>query len=404
MATIAPYLRKGTKRATARRLLTVGITATAAVLAAAGLLTGCGPPPGSPETIVVAASATMNEPAPELAAPDQALLRNAGSTSSRAAAFVVNPNTGQAREVSLTPRRPGGQEDYGPDRGSELAANVRQVGHLVGQEAASKPFDLLAMLAQAIRVTSHPGTLLVLSSGLSTAGGFDLRQVGWGASPRTAALALRRRGLLPRLAGWHVVFSGLGDTAGRQPAPPLPQRTELARYWLAICQAAGAASCAADPVTRPDPPSHSTRPVPVVGFPRVTSFHGPHGQASTNLPADEFFAYGSARLLPGASTVLAPIAARARDKHLTVSITGYASPDGGTAAYNLALSAARVHAVQARLIALGLPGRLISKAVGLGLDGRARSACVRHGRVDEAVCSRLRRVVITLHSAQAATP
>ena len=219
------------------------------------------------------------------------------------------------------------------------------------------------MIGQAVRVTSVPGTLLVLSSGLSTAGGFDMRQVEWGADPHAVAVWLNRRGLLPRLAGWHVVFSGLADTAGRQPALPLPQRNALTRYWMTICQVAGAASCAVDAVTRPRPPARSTTPVPVVTFPRVTSFRGPQGQ-TTDVPADAFFSFDSARLLPGADAVLEPLAAEARAQSLQVTITGFASPDGGTDAYNLALSAARAQAVRTRLIALGVPAGLVVKTVG----------------------------------------
>ena len=398
MATTVSCLRNGTKPAPAARRVT-GAAIVTALLSGTVLLTGCQPPPGKPEIIVVAPSATANEPAPVLSGPDRAMLRTAGTTSTRAAAFVVDPNTGQAREVSLTPRRADGEVDYGPDRNSELAANVSRVQQLLNTLAASKPFDLLAIIAQAVRVTTHPGTLLVLSSGLSTAGGFDLRQVGWGADPRTAAVSLGSRGLVPRLTGWKVVFSGLADTSGTQPAPSISQRTILTRYWLALCHAAGAASCSADAVTRPDPPSRSTTPVPVVRFPRVTSYRGPHGGQTTNVPADAFFAFSSARLLPGADIILAPIAARARDQHRVVTIIGYASPDGGSATYNVALSARRARAVRARLISLGVPASLIGKAVGLGTAGQPRSACYRDGRQDEAVCARLRHVLITLRSA-----
>ncbi len=352
MATIAVYLRKGTKQAPACRRPIAGATAVTAVLTLSGLLAGCGPPPGRPDIIVVAASATMNEPEPMLAAPDRNILRDAGDTG-RATAFIVNPNTGQAREQSLTPVRADGQVDYGPGRDSELTANVNRVQQLLTREAASRPFDLVSMITRAVRVTSRPGTLLVLSSGLSTAGGFDLRQVGWGAGPRATAVKLRSRGLLPSLTGWHVVFSGLGDTAGRQPALPL------------------------------------------------TSVHGPRGRSRTTVPADEFFAFNSARLLPGADAVLGPLAARARGQHLKVTIIGYASPDGGTSAYNLALSAARARAVQARLVALGVPASLIVKAMGLGTAGKPRTACYRAGHLDEAVCARLRRVVIKLSPAPA---
>jgi outer membrane protein OmpA-like peptidoglycan-associated protein len=402
MATTVSYRRKGTKPAPSARLV-MGAAVAAALVAGTVLLTGCQPPPDDPKIIVVAASATANEPAPVLSGPARAMLRNAGSTTTRAAAFVVDPDTGQAREVSLTPRRADGEADYGPDRSSELAANVNRVQQLLSTLAASKPFDLLAMIAQAVRVTSHPGTLLVLSSGLSTAGGFDVRQVGWGADPRTAALSLSRRGLLPRLAGWKVVFSGLADTRGKQPAPPVSQRTTLTRYWLALCHAAGAVSCSVDTVTRPDPPSRSTTPVPVVRFPRVTSYRGPHGGHTTNVPADAFFAFSSARLLPGADTILGPIATKARDRHQEVTIVGYASPDGGSGRYNLALSARRARAVRARLISLGVPAGLAGQAVGRGTAGQPRSACYLDGHLDEAICARLRHVLITLRSARAAT-
>ena len=400
MATIASYLHKDAEQTPARRRRLVAVAATMAYFLAVGLITGCKPLPDTPKIIVVVASATANEPAPVLATPDRAMLRNAGNTSTRAAAFVVNPNTGQAREVSLTPRRADRTVNYGPGRDSELTANVNRVQQLLNTLAASKLFGLMAMITQAVRVTSHPGTLLVLSSALSTAGGFDLRQVGWGADRRTAAVSLSSRGLLPSLAGWRVVYSGLGVTAGRQTALPLPQRTVLTRYWLALCHVAGAASCTVDPVTRPDPPSRSTTPVPLVPVPRVTSFRGPHGQ-TTNVPADAFFAFNSARLLPGADTILGPVATKAWGQRLKVTIVGFASPDGGTAAYNLALSAERARAVQARLIALGVPASSIVKAVGLGTAGKPRSACYRDGHLNESICAELRRVVITLHPARA---
>jgi hypothetical protein len=190
---------------------------------------------------VVTASATRNEPAAVLAPPDLAELRLAGASSANAIADVVDPASGQPTAVPLTPRRPDGQEEYGPGREALLTANVNRVQSLLGRQAADKPFDLLALLAAAVRVTSTPGTLIVVSSGLSTAGGFDLRQVGWAASPAEVAAQLGRERLLPDLSGWHVVFSGLGEVAGDQAALPLPQRAELTAYWTAICQASGAA-------------------------------------------------------------------------------------------------------------------------------------------------------------------
>jgi outer membrane protein OmpA-like peptidoglycan-associated protein len=367
-------------------------------LLAPALIVGCGATPShTADKIVVAASASANEPEPVLAAADQSLLYAAGNHSTNAVAYVVNTNTGQSARVELTPLRPDGQVQYGPGRSGQIAQNVGQVERLLGRQAATGSFDLLTLITAAARVTSPPATLLIMSSGLSTAGGFDLRQVGWAADPAAVATELKQKGLLPNLAGWRIVFSGLGDTAGPQHPLPLPQQTTLTAYWMAICRAAGAASCATDNTTRPDPAPRSITPVPVVPVPTVLSVTGPHGATGISVPTEEFFAFGSSQLLPGADAILSPIAARARAGHLLVSITGYASPDGGTAAYNEALSQRRAQAVQARLLDLGvLPGQ-IAQVTGAGTAG---ASCYQEGQLDETACAALRRVVILLSPQQ----
>ena len=381
-----------------RSLLLLTVVVTLSLLLAA-----CGKSAvTAPDVIVIVPSATANEPAPELSADNRSLLENAGTASTQGDAYIVNPTTGQPTEVPLTPRRADGQVEYGPRRGYLLDQNLSRVGQLLREQAASGPFDLLSMITSAVRVTSPPGTLLILSSGLSTAGGFDLRQVGWDAAPGSVAAQLKQRGLLPDLAGWRVIFSGLGDTAGRQPSLPLPQQTALASYWMAICRAAGAAACQTDETTRPDPSSRSTTPVPVVPVPVVLSVRGPNGATGVSVPSDELFAFDSAVLLPGADAVLGPLAAKARSGHLLVTVTGYASPDGGSAAYNLALSRARALAVRARLVALGLPPGQITRVTGLGTDGKTSQACDVAGQFDEAVCAQLRRVVVLLSHSPAA--
>jgi outer membrane protein OmpA-like peptidoglycan-associated protein len=243
----------------------------------------------------------------------------------------------------------------------------------------------------------------VVSSGLSTAGGFDLRQVGWYASPSAVATQLKDRGMLPRLTGWHVVFSGLADTAGDQPPLPLPQRAELTAYWLAICHAAGAASCATDDTTRPYPSSRSTTPVPQVPVPTVVSVRGPHGSVGKSIPADMFFAFNSAKLLPGADAILRPLVAQAVSGRLKVSITGYASPDGGSNTYNKALSLARAMSIRARFLSLGVSAGQIVKVTGEGTAGQTAAICYRHGQLNETICARLRRVVILLSPATSVT-
>src|SRR5262249_11417545 len=102
------------------------------------------------KVIVLVASATRNEPRAVLAPPDEADLRQAAVTGGGVIAYVVDPNTGQPITVTLTPRRPDGQIDYGPDRYTKLAANLDQVQHLLGLLASDQPFDLLSLLARGV--------------------------------------------------------------------------------------------------------------------------------------------------------------------------------------------------------------------------------------------------------------
>ena len=386
---------------------TTGLSGVIAGALAAGLallgLTGCMMPASNARTvdaIVIAATATANEPAPALSSAGLALLEGTGESSAAAVAFAVNPASGQPVQLPLTPRRPDGQVEYGPRRSQLLQQNVARVESQLGQEAAAGPFDLLNTILAASRVTSPPATMLLLTSGVTTSGGFDLRKVGWAEPPASAAAALKQRGLLPDLAGWTVIFSGLGETAGRQPALPLPQQTTLASYWLAICHAAGAAACRVDDSPRPLRNSYSRLPVPIVPVPAVQSITGPHGQQQSIVPADLLFAFNSATLLPGANSYLAPVAARGGDGNYSVSITGQASPDGGTAAYNLRLSVSRAQAVQRRLITLGLAPHQIVQVNGIGTAGQS---CTVAGTLDESKCAQLRRVVITLSPISAAS-
>lgn len=191
-----------------------------AILAAAlslPLLAGCGKNPvGTPDAVVVADSATANEPAPVLTNADRQLLNEVGADSTDGMAYVVNPNTGQPTALPLTPRRADGQVEYvQPRRDQLLDANVDHVQQALDHAAASGPFDLLTDIAAAVRVTSRPATLLVISSGLTTAGGFNLTDVGWGASPRLVAAQLE-----PRPAPGPDRLARPALRAGRYGRPP----------------------------------------------------------------------------------------------------------------------------------------------------------------------------------------
>jgi outer membrane protein OmpA-like peptidoglycan-associated protein/DNA-binding XRE family transcriptional regulator len=349
-------------------------------------------PAGPPERFIIVPSATANEPAPVLSAAMLQQLWSAGlNRATKATAYVVTPGNWRADTLPLTSYSLNTAE-----REATLRANLARVQQAVERQATKAPFDLLADILAAVKAVPRPATLIVISSGVTTAGAFDLRRVGWGASPGAVASNLERHGLLPDLAGYKVVFSGLGNTSGDQPALPLPQQATLVSYWMAICQAARAASCTTDESTRPEPHSRSTTPVPVVPVPSVTTVTGPHHSTATTLPNTLLFTSNSATLIPGADSALQLIAQEAQAQGDLVAITGYASPDSGTPAYNLALSTRRADAVRDRLIALGLSPGQITRVTGAGAAGYSRSACLVHGKFDEARCALLRHVVITL--------
>lgn len=117
------------------------------------------------------------------------------------------------------------------------------------------------------------------------------------------------------------------------------------------------------------------------------------------MPDTLLFFFDSSALLPSADAILQPIAQRARSQDQVVSITGYASPDGGSSAYNLALSVRRAVAVRDRLITLGLPAGQIDQVTGVGTAGKSLAACLIQGQLDEAACAQLRKVVIVMSPA-----
>lgn len=392
----------GSRRLTgnaARAAAVVAIAAAVAVTTFAVRFGATSPSGGT--KVVIAATATANEPAPALSADILQMLQSADVTDPGTTAYIVAPGGGQPTILSLAPREAVSQADQGPAREKDWAAELSTAQRLLQHEAAHGPLDLLATLADAARAVSPPATLIVVSSGLSTTGGFDLQDVGWDANPSTVADELKALGLLPDLTGYHVVLSGLGDTAGRQPALPLPQQETLTSYWTAICQASDAASCTVDESARPRLASYSTTPVPVVDVPAVTSVSGPGSAVVDTVPDTLLFTFNSAALIPFADEALQPLVLKARSGHLQVSITGYASPDGGTSAYNLALSLQRANAVRDRLIHLGLPAAQIIGVTGAGTAGQTPSACLTHGQLNEARCAQLRRVVIVLSPAKA---
>ena len=398
-----PDLRSATSQA--KR---VTRAAFAGVIVLGAVLSGCALParavtPSGGDRVVVVVSGTANEPRPAVTDAVRAVLRDAANSgnvsqqgSGKSSVVLVSAaDGGDRRSVVLTPRRADGSLEHGLSRPSLIDRNVTSAADTISATAAGKTgLDLLAGISDAVRGVPA-GTLVVDSSGLGTAGAFDLRQVGWAADPAAIAAQLAAAGQLPRLAGWHVLFAGLGSVAGVQPPLPAPARDRLAAYWQAICRAAGAAACDVDQSRVPAEPSRATVPTPVVPVPGVTSVTGPRGEVTTTVSdAALGFAGDSAVLSESARDLLRSLAGSitAGRGNAPVTVRGFAAdPPGSTDAGRRELAEQRARAVAGALTEAGLTQRV--DATGTGTQPGVTA--VTGGRFDEAAAARMRRVEIT---------
>lgn len=360
----------------------------------------------SGDRVVIEVSGTAAEPRPSLTPAAVAVLEAAANStdvseanSQRSSVALLSSADGASEPpIMLTPRRSDGSVEHGLDRQKLVDRNVGTVVSAVGRMAAGRSgLDLLNGLVNAVRGVA-PGTLIVVSNGLSTSGGLDLRQLGWQADPAAIARQLAGRDLLPNLSGWRVLFTGLGATAGDQPPLPKPELDKLAGYWTAICRAAKADSCDVDQSRLPAAPPLATVATPSVPVPGVNSVVGPDGAASVTVSdATLGFAGNSAALSADARSLLLSLAstitARLADERSTVVVVrGYAAdPPGSTDRGRTALALARANAVAGVLLADGVTNHV--SATGVGTEP-GRTAMV-NGRFDETTATAMRRVVIT---------
>lgn len=359
------------------------------------------------------ASAGSNEPGPSLTGlAEQKLFAAAGSDSARngrggtgSVAIVVTADGQQRQVLPLTPRRANCEVEHGLKRDQLIEDNIDRVRQAVASMRATRAgLDLLAGIADAVR-GAPPGVLIIISNGLSTAGGFDIRQVRWDAPSVALVAQLHQRQLLTGLLpGWTVLFTGLGDTAGPAQQPlTKPVRDTVVRYWSAICTAAAAGgTCQVDQTPLAARPPASTAGMPVIDIPGISSAIGPDGRITTTLAGAVLFAAESVVLTPDAREVLRGVAGQIADKHgndtdqSPITIRGYvADPPASTPESRQQTADQRAAAVaeflRAELAASGIS--LAIDAAGMGTPP-GRTAIV-DGMFDETTARGLRMVTVT---------
>jgi outer membrane protein OmpA-like peptidoglycan-associated protein len=349
---------------TVRRFLAV--TASLGVVAG---LSGCGGgAKGSESTGAIAfvVGARSNMPAPRLDGQAMEALERAVAVQSQASVVVADGKPSVVGAVALAI-----EGANGTARERSVQENRDALGNALRNARADDPeSDLLTALDLAGRevrsVTTDPGTLVVVDSGLSTVAPLDFSQPGLlDADPQEVADSLRAGGELPNLSGVRVVLQGLGDTAAPQEPLSIPQRTNLIAIWEAVLSAAGAPEV--------EVVEKQLRDEPVEGLPGVTPVPltpGVECRSSTVVltGGDVAFKADSAvfRDEAAAAGVLAPIAEQLLSSGATATLTG-TTADVGDLAGQRELSLERADAVRDVLVRLGVPEANLT-VEGLGSD------------------------------------
>jgi OmpA-OmpF porin, OOP family len=396
--------------------------AAAAIAVSAILAAGCasqgpaadpgspGPAPPSPAMpqvctkngpVVFAVAGRLNSPAPVLTGA----MQSAAATAVReGSAIGLVDLDGRPRLVMAGAFRDPGVNSVALRAAQQhfLSSLTNAVEHIRAAWPHADVLDALNVAGHAIRAACpYGGTIYLEDSGLQETGVVNFRQTGMlSADPAAVASFLTRHHDLPYLADTTVVLAGIGDTAPPQVPLSIGEQDNLTAIWSAIAKAGGATSVQVDPAPVSGPAPVHVPAVLLVPLPAVSSVPGPGGIITYRLPGVLLFYFESATLVRTADAVLRPLAEQARRRHLEVSITGYASPEGSVT-YNVALSKRRAIAVRDRLIALGLPPAQITRVTGAGTAGQTLSACLTQGQLVEAKCATLRRVMVTLSPAEA---
>jgi len=240
--------------------------------------------------------------------------------------------------------------------------------------AVTPQADVLDALTLAAAQTPAGGNIVVIDSGLQTAGALLYQDQGMLMSPASDAVQFLRQNsqgsLIPDLQGRHVLLSGFGYTAAPQASLDQPERKNVVGQWKAIVTAGGASVCV-DPSanTRGEAtglPTVATVPLPapVVFNPCGTTVLSDQGSVGFN---DNESTFRSPAL---AQATLLRLAQKLKNGTEPITLIGSTSSEGSEAR-NYTLSRERAKAVARALEKGGVnASRIKIRADGPNYPGR----------------------------------
>lgn len=257
------------------------------------------------------------------------------------------------------------------------------IAGMQGVIATDPEVDYLAALNLAVRsLSSLEGydtkAVVVIGSGLSTAGILDFRKNLISAEPETLVALLAEKEEIPDFSGMTVYWQQMGDVAAPQKTLTSAQRNTLQQIYGGIVEAGGGTFVYNDIVANPVNEGVSYPAVTPVELPEDTPIAFEPDILETEADEAVFakpvtlteeqvaFVADKAEYLHAedAEEVLGPIADYLANSQATVLLCGTTAGDTDSS-YTMALSRARAEAVKQTLVDLGAdPARIL--AVGLG--------------------------------------
>jgi OmpA-OmpF porin, OOP family len=242
--------------------------------------------------------------------------------------------------------------------------------------AVTRQADVLRALTLAAAQTPANGNIIVIDSGLQTAGALLYQDQGTLMAPASDVVQFLRQNsqgnLIPDLQGRHVLLSGFGYTAAPQPSLNQPEQQNVVDQWNAIVTAGGARVCV-------DPSANTQGEL--TGLPIVATVPLPPTVVFKRCGSTALSNEGSVGFNDNQSTFRSPSLAQATLRQLAQKLENGTEPikligstsSEGSEAHNYSLSRERATAVATVLEKDGVSAsRITIVADGPNYPGRVR--------------------------------